>query len=148
MKNSKRRALSTVVSGGIMLSAVAIMGTMLVTWSNSTFAIEQNELNQSYSNGVNKLHESIVIENVWFGNNPSKFLNVTISNIGNVGLNVTKIIIDDSTTKNEILISDGGILPNEEYSTELNFDWQSNIPIKLTVTSDRDKIYQTFVMGK
>lgn len=143
----KRRALSSVVSGGILLSAVAIMGTMLVAWSSSTFAVEQNELNESYAAGVNKLNEYVIFENVWFGNIPSKFLNVTLSNVGNVGLNVTKITIEDSGVKSEIEITNGGILPNNHFSTKIIHDWKSNESIKLIATTDRGKIYQTFVMG-
>ncbi len=98
-KHTKRRALATVVSTGILLSAVAIMGSMLTAWSNSIFVNEQNELNAVYAEGVNKLNEFLVIEHVWFGNetNPqNKFINLTMSNVGNVGLNVTKITLDNS----------------------------------------------------
>ena len=144
---NRRRALSSVVSGGILLSAVAIMGTMLVAWSSSTFAVEQNELNESYSTGVNKLNEYVIFENVWFGNIPSKFLNVTLTNVGNVGLNVTKITLEESGTKSEFLITDGGILPNNDYSIKINHSWKSNESIKLVATTDRGKIYQTFAMG-
>jgi hypothetical protein len=57
----KRRALATVVSTGILLSAVAIMGSMLTAWSNSIFANEQHELNTVYAEGVNKLNEFLVM---------------------------------------------------------------------------------------
>ena len=66
-KHTTRRALATVVSTGILLSAVAVMGSMMTAWSNSTFANEQHEMNTAYSDGVNKLNELLVIENVWFG---------------------------------------------------------------------------------
>ncbi|MFB5648576.1 MAG: hypothetical protein ACE5RM_03735, partial [Candidatus Nitrosomaritimum aestuariumsis] len=61
----KRRGLATVVSTGILLSAVAIMGSMLTAWSNSIFATEQHQLNTVYAEGVNKLNEFLVIEHVW-----------------------------------------------------------------------------------
>jgi len=93
-KHSTRRALATVVSTGILLSAVAVMGSMMVAWSNSIFANEQEEINTIYSEGVNKLNEFLVIEHIWFGTNPNKFINLTASNVGNVGLNVTKITLD------------------------------------------------------
>ena len=60
-KYRKRRALATVVSTGILLSAVAIMGSMLTAWSNSIFATEQHEINAVYAEGVNKLNEYLVI---------------------------------------------------------------------------------------
>ncbi len=146
-KHTKRRALATVVSTGILLSAVAIMGSMLVAWSNSIFATEQNEINEVYSEGVNKLNEFLVIENVWFGNNPSKFINVTLSNVGNIGLNVTKITLDNSVDKTDLLITDGGMARNDDFSTEITYNWTTTDPIQITITTEKGVLYQTYVMG-
>jgi archaellum component FlaF (FlaF/FlaG flagellin family) len=149
-KHTKRRALATVVSTGILLSAVAIMGSMLVAWSNSIFANEQNEINEVYSEGVNKLNEFLVIENVWFGNetNPqNKFINLTMSNVGNVGLNVTKITLDNSIDKTNKLIANGGILRTDDFSTEIRYNWTTTDPIKITITTEKGTLYQTYVMG-
>ena len=146
-KHTKRRALATVVSTGILLSAVAIMGSMLTAWSNSIFAAEQNEINEAYSEGVNKLNEFLVIENVWFGNNPSKFINVTLSNVGNIGLNVTKITLDNSVDKTDLLITDGGMARNDDFSTEITYNWTTTDPIQITITTEKGVLYQTYVMG-
>jgi archaellum component FlaF (FlaF/FlaG flagellin family) len=149
-KHTKRRALATVVSTGILLSAVAIMGSMLVAWSNSIFANEQNEINEVYSEGVNKLNEFLVIEHVWFGNetNPqNKFINLTMSNVGNVGLNVTKITLDNSIDKTNKLIANGGILRTDDFSTEIRYNWTTTDPIKITITTEKGTLYQTYVMG-
>ena len=147
-KHTKRRALATVVSTGILLSAVAIMGSMLVAWSNSIFATEQNEINEVYSEGVNKLNEFLVIENVWFGNETSnKFINVTMSNVGNIGLNVTKITLDNSVDKIDLLITDGGMTRNDIFSTEITYNWTTTDPIKITITTEKGTLYQTYVMG-
>ena len=143
----KRRALATVVSTGILLSAVAIMGSMLTAWSNSIFATEQHQLNTVYAEGVNKLNEFLVIEHVWFGNNPSKFVNVTMSNVGNVGLNVTKITLDNSIDKTSLLVTDGGIVRGDYFSTEIGYNWTTIEPIEITVTTEKGTIYQTFAMG-
>jgi len=147
-KHTKRRALATVVSTGILLSAVAIMGSMMVAWSNSIFATEQNEINEVYSEGVNKLNEFLVIENVWFGNETSnKFINVTMSNVGNIGLNVTKITLDNSVDKTDLLITDGGMARNDIFSTEITYNWTTTDPIKITITTEKGTLYQTYVMG-
>ena len=146
-KHTKRRALATVVSTGILLSAVAIMGSMLVAWSNSIFAAEQNEINAAYSEGVNKLNEFLVIEHVWFGNNPSKFINVTLSNVGNIGLNVTKITLDNSVDKTDLLITDGGMARNDDFSTEITYNWTTTDPIQIIITTEKGVLYQTYVMG-
>ena len=147
VKHSKRRALATVVSTGILLSAVAIMGSMLTAWSNSIFANEQHELNTVYAESVNKLNEFLVIEHVWFGNNPSKFINLTMSNVGNNGLNVTKIRLDNSIDKTDLIITNGGIVQNGDFSTEITYNWTTTEPIQVSVTTEKGSIYQTYVMG-
>jgi len=147
VKHTTRRALATVVSTGMLLAAVAVLGSVLVTWSNSTFAAEQHEISTVYSDGVNKLNEYLVIENVWFGNNPSKFVNVTASNVGSVGLNVTRITLDNSIDKTDLLVTDGGIVSSDEFSTEITYNWTTTDPIKVTVITEKGSIYQTYVMG-
>ncbi len=149
-KHTKRRALATVVSTGILLSAVAIMGSMLTAWSNSIFTNEQNEMNTVYAEGVNKLNEFLVIEHVWFGNetNPqNKFVNLTMSNVGNNGLNVTKISLDNSIDKTDLLITNGGIIRTGDFSTEIAYNWTTTAPIQVTITTEKGSIYQTYVMG-
>ncbi len=146
-KHTKRRALATVVSTGILLSAVAIMGSMLTAWSNSIFATEQDELNTVYAEGVNKLNEFLVIEHVWFGNNPTKFVNLTMSNVGNVGLNVTKITLDNSIDRTNLVITNGGIIRTDDFSTEIPYNWTTTDPIQVTITTEKGTIYQTYVMG-
>ena len=147
VKHAKRRALATVVSTGILLSAVAIMGSMLTAWSNSIFATEQEELNTVYAESVNKLNEFLVIEHVWFGNSPSKFINLTMSNVGNNGLNVTKITLDNSIDRTDLLITNGGIVQNDVFSTEITYNWTTTEPIQVSVTTEKGSIYQTYVMG-
>jgi archaellum component FlaF (FlaF/FlaG flagellin family) len=146
-KHTKRRALATVVSTGILLSAVAVMGSMMTAWSNSIFANEQNELNEVYSEGVNKLNEFLVIEHVWFGNNPNKFINLTMSNAGNVGLNVTKITLDNSIDKTDLIITNGGIVLNDIFSTKITYNWTTTEPIHVSITTEKGSLYQTYVMG-
>lgn len=150
VKYRKRRALATVVTTGILLSAVAIMGSMLTAWSNSIFATEQHQLNTVYAEGVNKLNENLVIEHVWFGNETSpenKFLNITISNVGNIGLKVTKITLDDKIKRADLLINDGAITRDNDFSTIINYNWTTTEPIQVTLTTEKGKTYQTFVMG-
>lgn len=143
----KRRALATVVSTGILLSAVAIMGSMLTAWSNSIFATEQHHISTTHDEGINKLNEFLVIEHVWFGNNPSKFVNMTVSNVGNIGLNVTKVTLDNSIDKTDIVISDGEIDRNSYKSKKIFYNWTSTDPIKISITTEKGSVYQTHVMG-
>ena len=148
--HTKRRAISTVLLTGILLSSVAIMGSALTAWSYSVFANKQIEINTVYSEGVNKLNEFLVIEHVWFGNEtdvPNKFVNLTMSNVGIVGLNVTKITLNNSINKTDLLITDGGISQNDIFSKEIKYNWTTTDPILVTITTERGTLYQTSVMG-
>ena len=143
----KRRALATVVSTGILLSAVAIMGSVMTAWSSSIFASEQHQLNSAHSDGINKINEFLSIEHVWFGEGPPKFVNVTMSNVGDVGLNVTKIRLDNTIDKVDLTITDGGIPRNGEISSKIFYNWTSTEPIHILITTEKGSIYQTHVMG-
>jgi len=143
----KRRGLATVVTTGILLSAVAVMGSMLTAWSNSIFANEQHDIGKAHDNGINKLNEFLVVEHVWFGNNQTKFVNMTMSNVGNVGLNVTKITLDNSIDKLDLKITDGGIERDSYKSKKIFFNWTSTEPIKISILTEKGSLYQTYVMG-
>ena len=146
-RGANRRALATVVTTGILLSAVAVLGSMLTAWSNSIFANESHDIGTLHDDGINKLNEFLVIEHVWFGTTPSKFLNVTMSNVGNVGLNVTKITLDDSIERTDLFLNDGGIERNEYISKKIFYNWTSTEPIKISVITEKGSLYQTHVMG-
>ena len=147
-----RRALSTVVTGAILLSAVAIMGTMIVAWSQSLFTQNQAELQVSFTNIVNKLNEGLFIENVWFDAVPSpKIVNVTLSNTGTIFLNVTKIDLIDSVDGSYLVstvhISDGGVFVNQLYSKNVTYDgWTAGTPINIVVSTNRGNIITTQVI--
>ena len=140
------RGLSTVVTGAILLSAIAIMGTMVIAWSQTLLSQHQTELNVSFANNINKLNESLFIESVWFDAVPSpKIVNVTLSNIGTIGLNITEIALidpdDGSNLISTILISDGGIALNQLYSKNVTYDgWTVDTPINVVVYTERGNI--------
>ena len=77
----RRRAISTVVSTVILLSAVSIMGVMLVAWANTSLYTKQIELESSFNDKINKLNEDLLIENIWFGTSPA-IVNVKLTNVG------------------------------------------------------------------
>lgn len=144
-----RRALSTIVTSAILLSAVAIMGAAVVAWSNSNLSAHQQELEETFTASINKIKENLVFENVWFKSTLPKSVNVTLSNIGDVGLNVTNIKFVDPTDTTTILsrtISNGGIVRDSEYSTVIEYDWTSNDEFNIVVTTGRDSIFSTQVL--
>ena len=62
---NKRRAISTVVSTALMLTAVAMIGTGVVVWSNYNLRSFENVLVTSASNKTNTINEIPIIENLF-----------------------------------------------------------------------------------
>ena len=146
MRFSSRRGLSSVITSAILLTATAIMGSGLVTWSNTSLSSYQTSLSNTFSSNVNKLNEDLAIENVWFGSNP-KFLNVTTTNTGTIGVNVTQITLKTSTSTTDIQYTHSGIMPKHQNSTKITYSWQSGTPIQITITTSRGSTFTTQVMA-
>lgn len=141
-----RRALSTIITTAIMLTAVAMMGSFLVLWSNSTFSSHKMVMESAYSGKLNKLNEFLVIENVWFGQSPTKFVNITMNNAGTVWLDVTKIQLVSSGGGQTFLFNNATIAPSTSNSTKISYNWTDNVPISVIVTTARDSAYRTQAM--
>ncbi len=141
-KVSSKRALATVVSTAIIMSSVAIMGTMLVGWSNANLLTKQNELETSFNTKMNKLNESILVESSWFGTSPN-IVNVTLSNSGSIGLNVTEMHIKNSTAVMFLYFTNGGMKPtaNGTFSFEEPFDWNPGELTEFTIFTERGNIF-------
>ena len=131
-----RRGLSTVVTSAILISAVAIMGTMLVGWSNTNLFTKQAELENSINTKMNKLNEDLLVENIWFGTSPN-IVNVTMNNVGTVGLNVTRIEIENTTSVLYFTITDGGMAPDSEYSFQETCNWNAGETTDFTIFTNR-----------
>ncbi len=141
----KHRGLSTVVTSAMMLSAVAVLGTALVSLSNSNFKTFEMSFTNSISAYSNQINEDLNIEDVWFGSNPTKFVNVTMTNVGTVSLNVTDIKMIDPTGTHDHLFNQV-ILPKAQNSTVISYNWQSGVPVQIVVTTARDATFQTQAM--
>ena len=144
-----RRALSTVVTSVILLSAVAIMGTMVVTWANMKLGSQEEALTVTFTNSINKLNEDFIVEYVWYDyvlNN----VNVTITNVGIIGLNVTEIkFVDPSDYSNLVTLSitDGGILVQKSFNTNVTYSGLTSGDVfNVVVTSERGNIVQKQVL--
>ena len=144
----RRRGLATVVTGAIMLSAVAILGTTTVSWANSNLVTHQEILVKSFSEKTNKIGEYVTVENVWAGGtSPNKFLNITLSNTGNIGVNIKSIKIE-GTTNQVISVTNGEIVPRGTYSTVINYEWNGNGVLDVFVITERDSIFRTQLLAQ
>ncbi len=145
-----RRGLSTIVMTAIMLTAVVILGTSLVAFSNSKLTTFETGLASSASDKTNKINENLLIENVWFCNlciiSPPPLhtgVNVTLTNAGHVGLTITQIKINNPNYVYPV--SNTIIFPGKSSSWLLDYPWQSKVPINIYVTTARGLIYTTQV---
>ena len=144
----RKRGLSTVVTGAILLSAVAIMGIMVVSWANTNLTRHQIDLEETFSENYNKINEKILIEHVWFGNTGTS-INITMNNIGTIGLNVTTIKITNITSSQEYSYpyTDSGIVTGNTLSINQTFGWITNIPYEILITTGRDSQFKTEVLS-
>ncbi len=143
-----KRALSTVVTSVMLLTAVATMGVSIVAWSQSNLTQHQILLESSFSDHLNRLKENLLIEHIWFGGTgPS--VNVTINNIGTVGLNVTEIAITNITSGQNYYFpyTNGGIVPGGSFSVNETFGWVNSISYDVVVTTDRGSLFKAQVVA-
>jgi len=127
----------------IILSAVSIMGATVVSFSNMKLVKNQQDLESSFSEKLNLLNEDLYIENIWFAgppSNPSKYSNVTVVNIGDVGMNIIDIKYVDHSN-NKILASfpvyDGLTKQKEVKTFEQAFDWSYETRIDVIINTER-----------
>lgn len=137
---SGHRALSSIITGMVLLVATVILGSAVVMWSNGTFSVSKSITTALYTTNVNKFTEQLVIENAWFGSVPSKFINVTLYNVGSTGVTIADIKIKNSTKTADIPITRGNILPQQTNSTKISYGWTSKIPVSIIITTTKGSV--------
>ncbi len=149
-----RRALSTIVTAGIMLSAVAVLGSSVVAWSNGNLKAFEIALTNTAVNNTNKITENISIENIAFCNNcivPKTVVNVTLTNIGTVGVKVTKIQINGTSDSyvmgtslpTNILVQKSYLVSVQLPQSPSPIKWNSKSIQTVSVTTSRGSIFTT-----
>jgi len=153
-----RGAIATVVTSAILLAAVSIIGVMLLGWSQTSIAEQKSELNDVYDTRMNKLGEDLIYENIWFATpSPSggmdyNHLNVTLGNVGLLGLNVTSIQITNVTGTNNTVITpsydftDAGIPKSGSISLNVTYPWDVADELDVLVFTNRGNQFITQVV--
>jgi len=141
-----QRALSELPSAAMLMFAVAVMGIFLLTWSNQTMSLGAMELTDTFDGSINRLSEEVIIEHIWFGidTGSTKFVNVTLSNVGTVGITLTEIEFVNSTDTHTIIMSQD-VFPDRTYSIVEEYVWTSGTPVDVTVTTARENAIKTQV---
>ena len=118
----KRRALATIITSAIMMSAVTILGSTGVVWSQSSLNSQQAEMADSVGNYINKINESMVYEYVYCSDDPCGTIIVVLTNVGKIGLDVTQISISDKISGFSKIhsVSNGMIMPDSSVVVSIN----------------------------
>jgi hypothetical protein len=152
---SYRRGLATIVTTGILLAATSVLGASMLAWSHSELSVHQLEIEEVFNTQMNKLNENILIENIWFalpaGAMSNNHLNVTFSNIGILGLNVTSIQITNvtagNTTSFDYDFTDIGMIKSAIISKNVTYPWQSDDEIDVLIITNRGNQFITQVVA-
>ncbi|MGH9879404.1 MAG: hypothetical protein ACRD5H_17370, partial [Nitrososphaerales archaeon] len=84
----------TVISSVIMVAAVAMLGSVVLIWANSSLNVERTKISDDFSKNSNLLRETFIVEDIWLEPPPPEnSVNITIRNIGDIAINVTSINI-------------------------------------------------------
>jgi len=146
LQTRKRRGLTTVITSAIMMSAVVILGSTGVVWSQTSLNSQQVEMANSVDDYINKLNESMVYEYVYCSDEPCGTIIVVLTNVGDIGLDVTKISISDKISGfNKIHpVSNGSVMPDNSIAVSINDPSFSSYSIlDVMVETSRGNIIQT-----
>ena len=146
LQTRKRRGLTTVITSAIMMSAVVILGSAGVVWSQTSLNSQQVEMVNSVDDYINKLNESLVYEYVYCSDDPCGTIIVVLTNVGDVGFDVTKISISDKISGfNKIQpVSNDSIMPDNSIVVSINDpSFSSYSVLDVMVETSRGNIIQT-----
>lgn len=140
------------VTSAIILSAVSILGVTMLAWSQTSMLEQRMEIEDIFNTQMNKITEDLIFENVWFATTPSpNHLNVTLTNIGILGLNVTEIHVTNVTgTNNTNFIyyhTDAGIPKSGSFSTNTTFPWITGDELNILIFTGRGNQFITQVVA-
>ena len=127
----------------MLVSAVAIMGSGLVAWSNSSFSNARQNIANSTDSKINMIRENFVVEDVWFYNDGSDRANVTIRNTGNVAIKISHIYVNNTQVWN----TGQNINATQAYTIKTSMDWSpnslQNIWVKTTRGSEIKQLWKS-----
>ena len=89
--SKKRAGVGTVISSLIMVAAVAMLGSVVLIWANSSLNVEKTRISDDFATNSNLLRETFIVEDIWLSKSPADYVNITLRNIGDIALNVTSV---------------------------------------------------------
>ncbi|MFB5625916.1 MAG: hypothetical protein ACE5RQ_03995 [Nitrosopumilus sp.] len=142
----RRRALATVITSAIMMTAVTILGGAGVVWSQTSLNTQQVEMTETVNDYVNKINESMMFEYVYCNTDPCDSVIVVITNVGDLGVDVSKITISDKQSGFQKVqsLSKGQIMPDGSISVVIDdLAFQLYDVLDVSATTVRGNLIQT-----
>jgi len=141
-----RRAISSIISSAILLTATVLMGTGMVSWSNTNFSSSKVELVNVYSEKANKIQENISIEKIWFGTTPQKFVNVTMTNQSPLSIVINQVQFSTTSGTTKIPVNNQLIMPGKSSSLKITYSYAVNIPTTVNIFTARNSTFSTVIL--
>lgn len=142
----KRRALATVITSAIMMTAVTVLGGAGVVWSQTSLNTQQVEMTDTVNDYLNKINESMMFEYVYCDSDPCDSIVVVITNVGDLGVDVSKITISDKQSGFQKVqtLSKGQIMSDGSISVVIDdLGFQLYDVLDVSATTARGNIIQT-----
>lgn len=155
----KKLGIGTVISSVIMVAAVAMLGSVVLIWANSSLNAEKTRIANDYTNNTNSLRESFIVEDVWLEGPPppENQVNITIRNIGDIAIKVKEFNVTavdasganpcGSACTNKTNPSNIVLESRTSYTILVkNVDWDnlSAKSLDITITTERGSIENIF----
>lgn len=138
--------MATIITSAIMMSAVTVMGSAGIVWSQSSLSVQQAEMTNTVSDYLSKLNESLVFEYVYCTLDPCTQINLILTNVGHVGVDITETTISEKTSgfTKTYPVLDGEIMPENSIKITLNNnDFSSYAILDVAVKTKRGNIVVT-----
>ena len=119
------------------------MGAGLVSWSNSSFAVQQLNVANQAANRIDLIRETFVVEDVWFYDDDGKKGNITIRNTGELAVTISNIYVNNTQAwSGNQIIGMGDVA-----TITLDVDWDSgnaqSILVKTARGSDVKQVWKS-----
>ena len=124
---------------------------MMLAWSTTSLSTQKQAIEETFYTQTNKINEDLIFDNVWFSSTcPANCINVTVSNVGTLGLNVTEIDLINGTTLANLkyfYYTGGGIVTSGSFSTNGTYSWVSGGDYDIIVITNRGNQFTTSVIA-
>ncbi len=138
MKSRRRRSgLSVVISTAMMIAAMSILGSLMLTWANSNFNVQQTQIGNYYEQSNNALQETYVIEDVWFANSDPNHVYITTRNVGSIAIQLSSITINSFTLNLSPAVT---LQKDSTYQATIPYTWNKQQTLDISVNTQRGSI--------